>query len=105
MSDRRRDRPLIAMAVGVLVTITIFFIGYSYKTSDNMDRSAVSTESPRVLAIRLWISLRPPAATFPLPRGNNRFFVSSQNAGRPRIPGPNCYQLLSRLRGLSDRVP
>jgi hypothetical protein len=45
MSDRRRDRPLIAMAVGVLVTISIFFIGYSYKTSDNMDRSAVSTES------------------------------------------------------------
>jgi hypothetical protein len=45
MSDRRRDRPLIAMAVGVLVTITIFFIGYSYKTSDNMDRSAVSTGS------------------------------------------------------------
>ena len=45
MSDRRRDRPLIAMAVGVLVTVTIFFIGYSYKTSDNMDRSAVRTGS------------------------------------------------------------
>ena len=43
MSDRRRDRPLIAIAVGVVVTVTIFFIGYSYKTSDNMDRSAVST--------------------------------------------------------------
>ena len=43
MSDRRRDRSLIAMAVGVLVTVTVFFIGYSYKTSDNMDRSAVST--------------------------------------------------------------
>ena len=44
MSDRRRNRPLIAMAVGVLVTITVFFIGYSYKTS-NMDRSAVRTGS------------------------------------------------------------
>ena len=45
MSDRRRDRPLIAIAVGVLVTVTVFFIGYSYKTSDNMDRSAVSSGS------------------------------------------------------------
>ena len=45
MSDRRRDRPLIAIAVGVLVTVTVFFIGYSYKTGDNMDRSAVSTGS------------------------------------------------------------
>ena len=45
MSDRRRDRPLIAMAVGVLVTVTVFFIGYSYKNSDNIDRSAASTGS------------------------------------------------------------
>ena len=45
MSDRRRDRPLIAMAVGALVTVTVFFIGYSYKTSDNMDRSALNTGS------------------------------------------------------------
>ena len=45
MSDRKRDRPLIAIAVGVLVTVTVFFIGYSYKTSDNMGRSAVSTGS------------------------------------------------------------
>jgi hypothetical protein len=29
----------------VLVTVTVFFIGYSYKTSENMDRSAVSTGS------------------------------------------------------------
>jgi hypothetical protein len=33
------------MAVGVLVMVTIFFIGYSYKTSEDMDRSAVSTGS------------------------------------------------------------
>ena len=44
-TNRRNDRPLTAIAVGVLVTVALFFIGYSYKTSDNMDRSAVNTGS------------------------------------------------------------
>ena len=45
MTDRTKDRSLIAILVGVLVTATLFFIGYSYKTSDKMDRSAVSAGS------------------------------------------------------------
>jgi len=43
MTNRRNDNSLIAIAVGVLVTVALFFIGYSYKTSDKMDRTTITT--------------------------------------------------------------
>ena len=42
-TNRRNDGPLIAIAIGVLLTVTVFFVAYSYKTSDDMDRAAVAT--------------------------------------------------------------
>jgi hypothetical protein len=44
-TKRKNDRPLIAIALGVLVTVAIFFVGYSHKTSVNMDRMAVTTRA------------------------------------------------------------
>ena len=48
MTSRRNDKSLIAIAVGVLVTVALFFIGYSYKTSDKMGRTTITTGSSTI---------------------------------------------------------
>ena len=45
MVDRTNDRKLIYLAIGALVAIAVIFVGYSYKTSGNMDQSAANAGS------------------------------------------------------------
>ena len=45
MTNQRNDGIFIAVAIGALVATAIFFSAYSFKTSDDMDRSAASAGS------------------------------------------------------------
>jgi hypothetical protein len=41
--NRSNSRPFIAITVGVLVSVALFFVGYGYKTSEDTDGAAVAT--------------------------------------------------------------
>ena len=45
MTFKRNDRTLVYVAVAALVAIAVLFAGYSYTTSEKMDRSATSAGS------------------------------------------------------------
>ena len=45
MTNQKNDSIFIAVAIGAFVAVAIFFSAYSFKTSDDMDRSAASTGS------------------------------------------------------------
>ena len=45
MTNRNNDRSLIYIAVASLIAIAVLFVGYSYTTSNNMDRSAATAGS------------------------------------------------------------
>ena len=45
MTNQRNDGIFIAVAIGAFVAVAIFFSAYSFKISEDMDRSVASTGS------------------------------------------------------------